>query len=224
MDLTRTEQAWRGECGVAYTLRHLPNQSAIFARRAWLSRILEGVNFWASAVDQAIRVLEVGAGAGMNLTALSGWLSDRWVHRPRLQQRLHVVGADLSHAATTVMREEAKGCPNLSVVEAGGQALPFPDGTFDLVLSCGLLIHMPPGAVRAATDELRRVCRSHLLVCEYFAPTEESIPWRGQSGLLWRRDYGSYFLAGMRFVASGFLWKPVTGADNLTWWLFKQLR
>ena len=215
-------QAWRSECGIAYTLRHLPNQGAIFARRAWLERILTGVEFWRRADGEPIRVLEVGAGTGMNLVALGGWLYDRWARRPSLLQRLHLVGTDLSHAAATVMREEAKGCPVLSVVEADGATLPFPDRAFDLVLSCGFLIHVPPANIPAAVSELRRVCRSHLLVCEYFAPTEEEVPWRGEPGMLWRRDYGGYFLnAGMRFLASGFLWKPVTGADNLTWWLFQ---
>lgn len=219
--MTRATHAWRSECGIGYTLRHLPNQAAIFARRAWLEPILEGVRFWPSAPEPAIRILEVGAGTGMNLTALSGWLCDLWVRRPQLQQRLTAVGIDVTHAAAMVMREEAKGCPTLEVVEADGLALPFPACAFDLVLSCGFLIHVPPDSIQAATDELRRVCRSHLLVCEYFAPGEEEIRWRGEPGLLWRRDYGSYFFPAMRFVASGFLWKPVTAADNLTWWLFR---
>ena len=214
-------EAWRSGCGTAYTLRHLPGQGAIFARRAWLASILERVEFWRRA-EGPVRVLEVGAGTGMNLLALGGWLFDRWVRRPALLERLQLVGTDVSHAAATVMQQEARGCPNLRVAEADGAALPFPDRAFDLVLSCGYLIHVPPWQLQSAVGELRRVCRSHLLICEYFAPTEEEVPWRGDPGLLWRRDYGGYFLsAGMRFLASGFLWKPATGADNLTWWLFR---
>ena len=51
------------------------------------------------------------------------------------------------------------------------------------------------------------------------------IPYRGQEGLLFKRDFGGLWLdsfPSLRTVAYGFAWKRVTGVDNLTWWLFEK--
>lgn len=91
------------------------------------------------------RVLEVGAGTGINLEHYSEAVEELVLVEPeramarRLDQRLRTLDGDAR------------------IVEADAQALPFPDGSFDTVV-CTLVLCSVPDPARAL-DELRRVLR-----------------------------------------------------------------
>jgi hypothetical protein len=41
--------------------------------------------------------------------------------------------------------------------------------------------------------------------------------------MLWTRDFGQYYMdLGLKPVACGFAWKPLTGLDNVTWWVLRK--
>jgi SAM-dependent methyltransferase len=92
-------------------------------------------------------VLEIGVGMGADHLL--------WAEaRPR-----RLVGIDVTERAVgfTGARLALHGHPpRLAVADA--QALPFPDGSFDLVYSWGVLHHVP--SPRAAVAEVRRVLRN----------------------------------------------------------------
>ena len=53
----------------------------------------------------------------------------------------------------------------------------------------------------------------------------ETIPYRGHTEALFKRDFGSFWLdcfPDLRVLDYGFFWKRLTGLDNLTWWLFEK--
>ena len=53
----------------------------------------------------------------------------------------------------------------------------------------------------------------------------EEIPYRGETGLLFKRDFGRAYLEGwpdLRPVATGFMWSATTPFDDTTWWLFEK--
>ena len=91
-------------------------------------------------------------------------------------------------------------------------------------MTCGLLIHIPPAGLGAVLDNMVSIAKRHVLVCEYFAAQEEEVPYRGEAGALWRRDYGSLLMERpeLEYVSHGFNWAPVDGLDNTVWWLFKK--
>ena len=66
--------------------------------------------------------------------------------------------------------------------------------------------------------------RRYILCAEYFAREPEEVPYRGQTGLLFKRDFGSYWLDQypVRHIANGFHWRRTTGIDDVTWWLFEK--
>jgi hypothetical protein len=69
------------------------------------------------------------------------------------------------------------------------------------------------------------VSRQYLLAIEYFSVKPESIEYRGQSGLLWKRDFGGAYLdlfPDLVTIDVGFLWRRTSGCDDATWWLFRK--
>lgn len=129
--------------------------------------------FW-RAVCQLARpasVLEVGCGRGQNLSLLpSGPLA---------------VGMDIDHRTL-------QAAPGYRVC-GSALMLPFADKSFDLVLTCGLLIHLTDEAVPPALDELARVARKHVLLIEYEDSHDRAISWRGQDSALWARPFSLRF-------------------------------
>lgn len=89
----------------------------------------------ADAVASAERVLDVGCGADS----------------PMLAAGVRAFGIDLRAAAAKV---HARSAP---AAAADAAALPFADGAFDLVWSCGLLHHLDDDAAAAAIAEMARV-------------------------------------------------------------------
>lgn len=87
------------------------------------------------------RVLDVGCGTGRFL----GALPDRYA----------AVGIDVSAGMLDFAREKG-----LDVAQAGGDDLPFDDGSFDLVATFAVLHHLiDPAVVRATLREMVRVAR-----------------------------------------------------------------
>jgi ubiquinone/menaquinone biosynthesis C-methylase UbiE len=91
-------------------------------------------------------VLEAGCGTGLILRRLE-------------RHTRHAVGIDLSAGMLSVARSRG-----LSVAQCPVDALPFPDGTFDTVVSFKVLAHVPQ--IEGALGELCRVTRvgGHLLL------------------------------------------------------------
>ncbi len=94
----------------------------------------------------AARVLEVGCGPGPVARALASW--------PGVGD---VVGLDPSTVFLEKGRELAHHLPNLTFVEGDGRALPFEDGSFDVVVFHTTLCHVP--GVEEALGEASRVLR-----------------------------------------------------------------
>jgi ubiquinone/menaquinone biosynthesis C-methylase UbiE len=102
-----------------------------------------------SAITPGCRVLEVGCGTG-NLAILA----------KRLYPAAEVIGTDPDLKALARARRKA-GRDGLQVAfePAYAEALPFPDASFDRVLSALMLHHLPRDAKVPALREIRRVLK-----------------------------------------------------------------
>lgn len=105
-----------------------------------LERIHETIRLIPSDVDS---VLDVGCGDGRVLRSL----------HPRYRS----VGVDYSH--NSVRQLAGRG------VRASSATLPFSGHSFDLVLCCEVLEHLPEPVFRPTRRELERVARGHIIVC-----------------------------------------------------------
>jgi hypothetical protein len=73
-------------------------------------------------------------------------------------------------------------------------------------------------------SEIVRCSNKYVLCGEYFADEVTEVPYRGETGALFKRDYGAYYLElfpNLRLVKEGFLGKE-HGWDDVTWWLFER--
>lgn len=198
-EAARLEALWGGDFGRDYVAR---NTEAGAAREP----------FWRGVLGQieAHSALEVGCNIGANLQWVAS--ADR-----------ATVGVDINEEALRILPERV---PNVAPVLSVARALPVRDGAVDLVFTIGVLIHQPDESLADVMGEMVRATRRYVVCGEYFDEVATEVPYRGQSGALFRRDYGALFLEhrpSLRLLDQGFLGRDL-GWDDVTWWLFEKAR
>lgn len=103
----------------------------------------------------------------------------------------------------------------------------FDDDLFDLVFTCGVLIHIHPSNLLETMQEMYRLSRKYILIAEYFSREPESKIYHGEEDKLFKRDFGKFFIKNfdVKLIDYGFLWGHIydeAGFDDITWWLFKK--
>jgi len=186
--------AWRGEFGNEYTERNIEGSG----REIMWQRILNVLP------DQPENILEVGANIGLNLDVISGFLNAR------------LIGLEPNPVARSQIAFES--------IDGTADLIPLEDNAVEMVFTCGVLIHVPPDNLKKACDEIYRVSSRYIVCIEYFSDKPEEIIYRGQTGLLWKRDFGKFYLDhyDVSLIDYGFFWKEATGLDNLTYFIFEK--
>lgn len=198
-EAARLESLWSGEFGRAYTER---NANAGEGRAP----------FWESVLSKyrIRRVLEVGCNAGANLQ----WIVARI-------PGADVFGVDINPQALAQLRSKL---PEVNAVHAPARDLPFRDSWFDLVFTTGVLIHQPPDQLPLAMSEIVRCSRRYVLCGEYYAENPLEVPYRGQAGALFKRDFGGMYqmlFPQLALREKGFLSRS-EGWDDVTYWIFEK--
>jgi SAM-dependent methyltransferase len=91
-------------------------------------------------------VLEIGLGQGADSEQI-------------IRRGARWTGIDLTPASVQRVRArlELRGLPYESIMQSSALAMPFPDGSFDIVFSHGVLHHIPD--IKRAQSEIRRVLK-----------------------------------------------------------------
>jgi len=198
---------WRGEFGNEYTIRNVADEKALFARTKMWSRILDAI-----IGDLPKTIVEVGSNLGLNLRALKKLTDARLIAIEPNESALNKLVED------GVLKED-------DAHSAIAAAIPLEDGAVDLAFTSGVLIHISPEQLPQSMAEIYRISSKYIICCEYFADKPQQIQYRGHDGLLFKRDFGDYWMElypDLKLVDYGFLWKRATGLDNITWWIFKK--
>jgi pseudaminic acid biosynthesis-associated methylase len=195
----RLERLWSGDFGDAYVDRN----AGVAAHRE---------PFWRSILGEfpARTVLEVGCNLGGNLT----WIG-------KIVEPASVYGVDVNVKALATLRQTS---PRVNPVFAVARELPFRDRWFDLTFTMGVLIHQPPEVLPLVMAEVVRCSRRWVLCAEYFAEQPTEVPYRGQTGALFKRDFGAMYEAlfpELKLRKKGFLGKD-EGWDDVTYWVFER--
>ena len=195
----RLEGLWRGSFGREYTDR---NAAKGERRQRFWSDLLAAIS-----VDS---VLEVGCNVGLNL---------RWI-RPLVAR---AAGVDVNEYPLPRLRVAV---PGVRAAAAAARELPFRDGTFDLVFTTGVLIHVAPDSLALAMREIVRCSRRYVLCGEYFAESPTEVFYRGHAGALFKQDFGARYqelFPGLKLLERGRLLDE-DGWDNdeVTFWLFEK--
>ena len=100
--------------------------------------------------------------------------------------------------------------------------LPFADKSFDLVFTCGVLIHLHPSTLlRPAMKLMDELSRNACLLVEYDSLTFREIPYRSHKNVLWKGPYGTIFVetTGRKLKQKYTLGKD-KGFDDCIGWLY----
>jgi SAM-dependent methyltransferase len=114
-------------------------QAARGQRAAWIADRL--------AAYHPTSILEVGCGYGKVLREL----------RSRLDVPL--VGLDFSATQLDRARSFLASCGDVGLIMSRGESLPFPDGSFDMVVTSAVVLHNPPAVAERIRREVVRVAR-----------------------------------------------------------------
>lgn len=196
-DVHHLEELWGGDFGDAYIER---NRNAADARGP----------FWNALLDEfpVRRALEVGCNTGANLRWLVGRVPE-------------VYGIDVNQRALAELRRTLS---DVNAVHAPARQVPFRDGWFDMVFTMGVLIHQPPQALPLVMSEIVRSSSRYVVCGEYFAEEPTEVPYRGQRGALFKRDFGGMYLElfpELVLRKQGFL-SRAEGWDDVTWWVLEK--
>lgn len=170
-----------GEFGLQYTERNLATTEEMdeqykrnygISRTALNSKFLRGIPHRSS-------VLEVGAGIGNQLLCL---------------QRMgysNLFCIDLQAQALKLLRPRSG---HVNSVRASGLQLPFRDGSFELIFTSGVLIHIHPSKIPEIMTEIHRCARRYIWGLEYYSDADYTeVTYRGRKDLLWKSNYAETF-------------------------------
>src|SRR4051794_15523165 len=197
-EVQRLAKLWSDEFGDDYVDR---NRGAGEGREPFWRDLLQEHPFES--------VLEVGCNLGGNLR----WLAE-------LLPPHDVFGIDVNDRA---LHEARTNLPGVNLVRSEARRLPFRDALFDLTFTTGVLIHQPPAVLPVVMSEIVRCSRRYVLCGEYFSEQPEEVPYRGQTGALFRRDWGALYaelFPELELVARSSGEPPAW--DDVTFWLFRK--
>lgn len=212
MEMDDPIEYWKGEFGRAYQQRNKVTEKELDNRWKFWKKVLNAV----PTIPDSF--LEIGAGNGANIKVLDQLLLWRTTGKtskipllnatePNLDANVKLTDLPLKYIYPDYL-------PYLRSVK---------DNQFEFVYTYGVLIHVNPRDLRDAIDEMIRVSSKYIMCAEYFAPECEELEYRGMDNLLWRNNFGKFFLdKELSLIDYGFMWKEATGLDNITYWVFRK--
>ncbi len=200
---TEQESFWAGSFNEGYQDRN-QSQGLLAANTAFFSKVI-------GRTGPISTVFEIGANIGMNLLALRTLIPD-----------LQASAVEINSQACERLREH----PWIEVIESS--VLQFePTTKWDLSFSKGVLIHIQPDELKKAYRLLYDASSKWVLVAEYYNPSPVTIPYRGHTDRLFKRDFAGEMLelyADLKLVDYGFLYRrdPVFPQDDISWFLMEK--
>ncbi len=157
---------WTHRGGIDY-FREQEGQPARSRRAAWIAEHV--------AAYQPTSILEIGCGYGKLLDELSR------------RQGVTLCGVDFSPTQLELARRFLEHKPAVRLVLSRGERLPFPDDSFDMVVTSAVILHNAPEVAETIRREVVRVARRFAAHNE---ETSESYNRFGYDTALWYRSRG----------------------------------
>jgi len=190
---------WRGKFGNDYTERNFFSPEIIKQRKDSLASVL--------GILPIDLIVEPGCGSGANLQALQ-------------ELGYRVIGIEPNWKAISEAIRVLKS--PFSIINGTCYRMNSLDNIADLVLSAGLLIHISEDRLDEAITEMLRVSKKYLLIIEYYSEIEEEINYRGNGGMLWKRNWPKIFEQyPITLIKNGYFDKS-QGYDNCHWYLYQK--
>jgi pseudaminic acid biosynthesis-associated methylase len=200
---TEQENFWAGEFGLGYMERN-QGEKIVLSNLALFAQILKS----APGIKS---IVELGCNIGLNLKALH-----------RINPDFFLCGYEINSVAA----EQAK---NLGIADIVCSTILDPaDGkrTFDLAFTKGVLIHINPDELDKVYANLYMLSRRYIMVCEYYNPVPVTVPYRGNTDRLFKRDFAGEMIDRyhLRLIDYGFVYHRdgYFPQDDVTWFLMEK--
>lgn len=175
------EKQWAGGFGDKYLTRNpksIKEEDNICKRAFGVTRTVL-VKEFLDKLDPRAKILEVGCNAGVQLMIL---------------QKMgfkNLYGVEINPNTVNVARSLSK---DINFIQGNALDLPFKDNYFDLVFTCGVLMHVNPSNIKKAMAEIYRCSGKYILGCEGYADKETAVAYRGNKNMIWDRNLPKMYL------------------------------
>lgn len=173
--LTKQQKFWSGSFGKGYNDRNTWTVKGFdqFYKKTW-GKTRTAMNREFLRGLKIDTVLEMGANIGLQLRHLQavGF------------QNLN--GIEIQWDAVERAKRITHG---INIIQGSAFDLPFRNNYYDLVFTSGVLIHIHPKDQKRAMREMYRVSKKYIWGFEYFNPTQQEIPYRGNRNVLWKNNF-----------------------------------
>lgn len=201
---TEQEAFWAGEFGNDYIERNKGDALLAF-----------NLGFFSKALNASSGIktcIEFGANIGMNLKAIK-------LLFPHIDASAIEINTKAAAQLSTVIPESKIYQTTILDFE--------PLQSYDLTFIKGVLIHINPSELSLVYDKLFNCCGKYLLVAEYYNPSPVSIPYRGYSDRLFKRDFAGEIMdrhPQLKLIDYGFIYRRDSNfpQDDVTWFLLKK--
>src|SRR5689334_5445030 len=195
--LTAQEEFWKGSFGDAYSSR---------ARPSWKKRVPFFLDMLSLAKGPR-SILEVGTNIGTNLKCIRA-----------IDPSISAWGCDINQAALQEAADAGLSIADCSVFDLDKK---WKTGGFDLVFTCGMLIHVSGNDLERAMRCIIAASKKYVLAVEYADEKEVEVKYRGHSERLWRRPFGRLYQdLGMKLVQEGEA--PADAFDRCHFWIMSR--
>ena len=193
---------WAGQFGDEYIDRNVSDE--LFASNLhFFSNILKSCASVAS-------IIELGANVGMNIKALKMLSPGSILHAVEINSGAYDELSKLDCIAHNSAIED------FSINE-----------TFDLVFTKGVLIHIAPENLESVYSKMYELSNKYILIGEYYNPSPVELSYRGNEGMLFKRDFAGDLLTkfnDLRLIDYGFAYKRGSfPQDDITWFLMEKI-
>lgn len=203
------EKFWAGEFGDRYVDRN-DNPALVASNIALFATILKRTH-------QINSVCELGANIGLNLVALH-----------QLLPQAMLAGVEINEKAA----KRLASLPYVKAIQSSIYDAPFYcEGKrlhqYDFAFTKGVLIHQNPELLEKAYDVLYQSSKRYIMVCEYYNPSSVEIEYRGNTSVLFKRDFAGELLdrySNLVLLDYGFIYHRDVHfpGDDLTWFLMEK--
>lgn len=175
------EKQWAGEFGNVYLTRNPKSikEEDNVCKKVFGIKRTDLVKEFLNKIGRSAKILEVGCNAGVQLMIL---------------QKMgfkNLYGIEINSNTINIARSLTK---DINFVQGNALDLPFKDNYFDLVFTCGVLMHISPKNIKKAMKEIYRCSNKYILGCEGYANKETPVSYRGNKNMIWDRNFPKLYL------------------------------
>lgn len=178
---TSQEKFWKGKFGIDYTVRNtysIEELDEFYLKTYGVTRNAMNIEFLRN-IDKKIKILEVGCNNGQQLRHL------------QLMGFKNLHGIEIQSDAVEKAKVSTK---NINIIQCSAFDIPFKDEYFDLIFTSSVLIHISPDDLFLALKEIARCTKRYIWGFEYYSDETKEIIYRGNVGVLWKRNFADLYL------------------------------